>query len=135
MLRSACRTHVPERVVRHLRFPEGFLRMRQRLGRRAVLLFIAVAVLAAAPAGAQTNFTTYVALGDSLTAGMSNGALVESHQRRSYPALLAAQAGVSAFEQPLISEPGIPTELTLVTLIPPVVSAKATKQGAPLRLD
>ena len=109
--------------------------MRQHLGRRAVLLLIAVAVLAAAPAGAQTNFTTYVALGDSLTAGMSNGALVETHQRRSYPALLAAQAGVSAFEQPLISEPGIPTELALVTLIPPVVSAKATKQGAPLRLD
>src|SRR6267378_3009966 len=109
--------------------------MRQRLGRRAVLLLIAVAVLAAAPAGAQTNFTTYVALGDSLTAGMSNGTLVETHQRRSYPALLAAQAGVSAFEQPLVSEPGIPTELTLVTLIPPVVSAKATKQGAPLRLE
>jgi lysophospholipase L1-like esterase len=109
--------------------------MRQRLGRRAALLLIAVAVLAAAPAGAQTNFTTYVAFGDSLTAGMSNGALVETHQRRSYPALLAAQAGVSGFEQPLVSEPGIPTELTLVTLIPPVVSAKATKQGAPLRLD
>jgi lysophospholipase L1-like esterase len=109
--------------------------MQQRLGRSAVLLLIAVAVLTAAPAGAQTNFTTYVAFGDSLTAGMSNGALVETHQRRSYPALLAAQAGVSAFEQPLISEPGIPTELTLVTLIPPVVAAKATKQGAPLRLD
>jgi lysophospholipase L1-like esterase len=107
--------------------------MQQRLG-RAVLLLVAVFVTAA-PAGAQTNFTTYVALGDSLTAGMSNGALVETHQRRSYPALLAAQAGVSAFEQPLISEPGIPTELALVTLIPPVVSTKATKQGAPLRLE
>jgi lysophospholipase L1-like esterase len=109
--------------------------MRQRLGRRAVLLLIALAVLAAAPAGAQTNFTIYVAFGDSLTAGMSNGALVETHQRRSYPALLAAQAGASGFEQPLVSEPGIPTELTLVTLVPPVISAKATKQGEPLRLD
>ncbi|HEY2942031.1 MAG TPA: SGNH/GDSL hydrolase family protein, partial [Vicinamibacteria bacterium] len=73
--------------------------------------------------------------GDSLTAGISNGALVETHQRRSYPALIAAQAGVSAFEQPLISEPGIPTELTLVTLIPPVIAAKSTNQGAPLRLE
>jgi lysophospholipase L1-like esterase len=105
----------------------------QRLASGAVLAL--VAVLAAAPAGAQTNFTTYVAFGDSLTAGMSNGALVETHQRRSYPALLAAQAGVSGFEQPLVSEPGIPTELTLVTLVPPVISAKATTQGAPLRLD
>jgi lysophospholipase L1-like esterase len=105
----------------------------QRLASGAVLAL--VAVLAAAPAGAQTNFTTYVAFGDSLTAGMSNGALVETHQRRSYPALLAAQAGVSGFEQPLVSEPGIPSELTLVTLVPPVISAKATKQGEPLRLD
>jgi lysophospholipase L1-like esterase len=108
--------------------------MQQRLGRTAVLLFLA-AFFAAAPAGAQTNFSTYVALGDSLTAGISNGALVETHQRRSYPALIAAQAGVSAFEQPLISEPGIPTELTLVTLIPPVIAAKSTNQGAPLRLE
>ncbi|HEY2943311.1 MAG TPA: hypothetical protein VGN09_12830, partial [Vicinamibacteria bacterium] len=81
--------------------------MQQRLGRTAVLLFLA-AFFAAAPVGAQTNFSIYVALGDSLTAGISNGALVETHQRRSYPALIAAQAGVSAFEQPLISEPGIP---------------------------
>jgi lysophospholipase L1-like esterase len=108
--------------------------MQQRLGRIAVLLLVA-AVLTAAPAGAQTNFTTYVALGDSLTAGVSNGALVETHQRRSFPALLAGQAGTTAFEQPLVSDPGIPTELTLVTLIPPVVSAKAAKQGAPLRSD
>jgi hypothetical protein len=106
----------------------------QRLASGAVLALVA-AFFNAAPAGAQTSFTTYVALGDSLTAGISNGALVETHQRRSYPALLAAHAGVSAFEQPLMSEPGIPTELALVTLIPPVVSAKATKPGAPLRLD
>jgi hypothetical protein len=106
----------------------------QRLASGAVLALVA-AFFNAAPAGAQTSFTTYVALGDSLTAGISNGALVETHQRRSYPALLAAHAGVNAFEQPLMSEPGIPTELALVTLIPPVVSAKATKPGAPLRLD
>ena len=112
--------------------PEGELRM-QGLASGAVLAL--VAVLTAAPAGAQTNFTTYVAFGDSLTAGMSNGALVETHQRRSYPALLAAQAGVSGFEQPLVSEPGIPTELTLVTLVPPVIAAKAAKQGEPRRLD
>lgn len=108
--------------------------MRQRLGPIAVLILVA-ALGTAAPAGAQTNFTSYVALGDSLTAGFSNASLVETHQRRSYPALLARQAAVSAFEQPLVSEPGIPPELTLVSLIPPVVSATATSPGAPLRLD
>jgi lysophospholipase L1-like esterase len=108
--------------------------MKQRLGRSAVLLLVAV-LLPAAPARAQASFSTYVALGDSLTAGFSDGSLVETHQRVSYPALLATQAGVTAFEQPLVSQPGIPTELTLVTLIPPVVSAKASNQGAALRLD
>jgi len=107
--------------------------MQQRLGCTAVLVF-AAALLPAAPARAQA-ITTYVAFGDSLTAGFSNGSLVETHQSLSYPALLARQAGVSAFEEPLISQPGIPAELTLVTLIPPVVAPKATNQGAPTRLD
>jgi lysophospholipase L1-like esterase len=109
--------------------------MQRRLVSGAVLALVAVFFLVAAPAGAQSSFSTYVALGDSLTAGVSNGALVETHQRRSYPALLAQQAGATAFEQPLVSDPGIPTELMLVSLIPPVVSAKAVKQGAPLRFD
>ena len=107
--------------------------MQQRLGR--VVPLFAAAFFAAAPARAQANFTTYVALGDSLTAGFSNGSLVRSHQLKSYPALLAQQAGVATFEQPLISQPGIPTALTLVTLTPPVIAAKAADRGVPLRLD
>jgi long-chain fatty acid transport protein len=104
-----------------------------RLAGRAVLSV--AAVLAAVSVGAQTNLTTYVALGDSLTAGIVNGSLVETHQRHSFPAILALQAGVTGFEQPLISDPGIPIELVLVTLTPPVVAAKAATPGAPLRLD
>jgi hypothetical protein len=103
----------------------------QRLARRAVVALVAAG--AAAPAGAQTNFAVYVSLGDGLTAGVSNGSLVEGHQRRSFPALIARQAGATAFEQPLVSDPGIPAELALVTLIPPVVAAKAATQGGPLR--
>jgi hypothetical protein len=104
-----------------------------RVANRAALAL--AAVLAAAPAGAQTNFTSYVALGDGFTAGFSNGALVEAHQRQSYPALIARQAGVTGFEQPLVSDPGIPAELVLVSLVPPVVGAKATTPGAPLSRD
>jgi lysophospholipase L1-like esterase len=109
--------------------------MQQGLGRKAVLVLSVAVAMSAAPIAAQTNFTSYVALGDAFTAGFSNGSLVEAHQRRSYPALLARQAGVSGFEQPLVSDPGIPTELTLVSLVPPVVAAKAATQGAPLRRD
>jgi len=108
---------------------------RSRLGGRAVFALFAAFSLAAASARAQASFSTYVALGDSLTAGLSNGSLVEAHQSLSYPALLARQAGASTFEQPLISQPGIPAELTLVTLNPPVVAPKASNQGAPVRLD
>lgn len=107
--------------------------MQQRLGLRAVFFLVVAVAVSAVRAGAQTNFTSYVALGDGFTAGFSNGSLVESHQRRSFPALIAQQAGVSGFEQPLVGDPGIPAELVLVSLVPPVVGAKATSPGAPLR--
>jgi len=90
---------------------------------------------ASVPAGAQTNFTTYVSVGDSLAAGFESGALVETHQNRSVPALIARQAGVQNFQMPLVSEPGIPTELTLVTLLPvTLVAPKASSTGAPKNL-
>jgi len=55
------------------------------------------------------NFTTYVALGDSLTAGYSSSALAHTYQVNSYPALIYRQATgkTTGFEQPLISNPGI----------------------------
>jgi lysophospholipase L1-like esterase len=109
------------------------LRLAHRAG-LAVAAFAVTVLSAAGPAHAQTSFSTYVALGDSLTAGFSNGSLVQTHQRNSYPALLARQAAVTGFEQPLVSEPGIPTELALISLVPPVVAAKAATTGAPLRL-
>ncbi len=66
---------------------------------------------------AAPDFTHYVALGDSLTAGWESGCLVERHQVHSYPALLASAMGhtvavagdgdLTHFQQPLIGEPGI----------------------------
>jgi lysophospholipase L1-like esterase len=99
--------------------------------RSIVLAFLMVAATAG-PAVAQTNFTTYVAVGDSLAAGFESNSLVETHQNRSVPALIARQAGVQGFQQPLISEPGIPAEFTLVSLVPvPVIAAKSSSTGAP----
>lgn len=97
----------------------------------AALLFAAGSL----PAAAQSNFGTYVSVGDSLAAGVESNSLVETHQARSVPALIARQAGVQGFEQPLVSEPGIPPELTLVSLVPaPVLAPKAASPGAPLNL-
>ncbi len=51
----------------------------------------------------------YVALGNSLTAGMQNSGLKQSYQLASYPALLAKQMGVEEFNMPIIDTPGIST--------------------------
>jgi lysophospholipase L1-like esterase len=102
---------------------------------RRALIILAAVLAAAGRADAQTNFTTYVSVGDSLAAGFESNALVETHQNRSVPFLIARQAGVQGFQQPLISEPGIPPELTLVSLVPaPLIAPKAATAGAPKNL-
>jgi len=53
------------------------------------------------------DFSTYVALGNSLTAGFSDGALFQEGQDKSFPNILAGQfalAGGGAFSQPLTSD-------------------------------
>ncbi len=53
------------------------------------------------------DFSTYVALGNSLTAGYLDGALYISGQENSYPAIMAEQmmmAGGGAFTQPLMPD-------------------------------
>ncbi len=100
-----------------------------------VLACLTAGLSFAAPAQAQIAFTSYVSIGDSLAAGYESGSLVKTHQVNSVPALLARQAGVSGFQMPLISEPGIPAELTLVSLSPSVlVAPKSTSNGTPENL-
>jgi lysophospholipase L1-like esterase len=101
------------------------------------LLFGLVVLAALAPRGAfaQANFGTYVSVGDSLAAGYESNSLLETHQANSVPALLARQAQVPDFQQPLISEPGIPPEVVLQTLVPaPVLAPKSATPGAPRNL-
>ena len=91
------------------------------------------ALLSALPAGAQVDFTRYVALGDSLTAGFASGGLVQFYQEHSYPAYLAQQAGAPVFEMPLVSEPGLPPLLELKALLPsPVIQPKPGAPGMPI---
>lgn len=96
------------------------------------LLAVALAATTAAAAVAQVDFSRYVAIGDSLTAGYMSGGLVETSQVNSYPALIHRQAtgGDSGFEQPLVTPPGIPALLQLVSLSPLVIGP-AAGQGAP----
>jgi lysophospholipase L1-like esterase len=86
-------------------------------------LLVAGAGFAQVRTGA-ANFATYVAFGDSLTAGYSNGSINEVFQRNSYPALIYRQATgkTTGFEQPLVSAPGLPGALRLTGLFPTMIS-------------
>jgi lysophospholipase L1-like esterase len=101
---------------------------------RRILLGAALATLLGEPlSAAQPSFAKYVAVGDSLTAGFTNGSLVLTHQSVSWPALLAGRTGTSItkFQQPYITEPGGPAELALVSLSPLVIAPKSASTGLP----
>lgn len=104
--------------------------------RLRILFSLLLLVLLTLPVAAQdtgsANFASYVAIGDSLTQGFSNGGVFAGVQVNSYPALIARQAGVTDFEQPLVSAPGIPGLLQLQSLAPVIVPRQGN--GAPTNL-
>lgn len=103
--------------------------------RRIAVAALCLRALGASPAAAQVDPRRYVALGDSLTAGFSSGSLVVTHQSSSFPALIARQAGRAGFQQPTVSDPGLPPELTLLSLVPTtVIAPKSATPGAPTNL-
>jgi lysophospholipase L1-like esterase len=60
-----------------------------------------------APTAGSANFTTYIAVGNSLTAGYQSGGVSRAGQLQSYPNILAkqfAQAGGGTFNQPLFDQ-------------------------------
>ncbi|HEV7517444.1 MAG TPA: SGNH/GDSL hydrolase family protein [Thermoanaerobaculia bacterium] len=107
-----------------------------RRTRKTLILALALGAVASA-AFAQVDFTRYVALGDSLTAGFWSGGLVSTVQVNSYPALIYRQATGSStgFEQPLVKAPGIPNALQLIQLVPTVIIGPAGGTGVPLNLN
>lgn len=105
-----------------------------------VLALALILPLAPMPAGAQVetgnaDFTRYVAIGDSLTAGFMSGGLGRTAQLNSYPFLIFRQATGQAtgFEQPYVSDPGIPAVLELKSLAPLTIGPKPGA-GQPLNL-
>ena len=94
------------------------------------------AFLVAGGAAAQVDLSIYVALGDSVTAAYASAGLAKAYQDTSFPALLAGQFGATGFQQPTVSNPGIPAVLELKQLVVvngqvvPVIAAKSGL-GAP----
>ena len=80
--------------------------------------------------GGGADFSTYVALGTSISAGGQSGGIVETHQTLAFPALFARQAGVTTFTCDRISPDGIPPLLRLVSLSPLVISNAGRTLGS-----
>lgn len=68
-----------------------------------------------------TLFASYVAIGNSITAGFQSGGILDSTQQESFAAILAHQAG-TRYAYPALLAPGCP---------PPVVSFPSTTLGGP----
>jgi hypothetical protein len=107
--------------------------MKRTIARAASLVFGA-ALLLAGPLAAQLTVTKYVALGDSYGAGFGAGCLVVREQAFSYPNQLATAFGVTGFQQPTISDPGLPTCIGVLSLSPLAFGPVSTKTGAPTNL-
>ena len=104
--------------------------------KKTLIVLTLAALLGTVPASAQVDFTRYVALGDSLTAGYVSGGLVQYYQDRSYPAYLAQQAGAPVFEMPTVSEPGLAPLLELLALVPaPSIQPKPGAPGLPTNAE
>jgi GDSL-like Lipase/Acylhydrolase len=93
-----------------------------------------VAPPATNPMSGNANLTTYVAIGNSLTAGYQSSALYQSAQIYSYPNQIAQKVGAT-FEQPLIADPGIGGQIKIVSLDPFVTETEPAQGGAPLNLN
>jgi lysophospholipase L1-like esterase len=106
--------------------------------RSLMLLLIAFVAVPMFAARGSANFTTFVAIGDSYGAGVESGSLNLNHQAFSWPAVIARQAGVVDFQQPLVSFPGIApgNELQLVDIVrfPPSI-LPAAGNGQPINLN
>ena len=106
-------------------------RMHYRAGAGVVVLL----TLFASPLFSQTTFHKYVALGDSLTAGVEGNCLVTRHQQRSYPKLVADALAISDFQQPLISERAVsgPVGVCLGAVVAggTITVGAVSQQGAP----
>lgn len=106
----------------------------KKMGLRAAAGTALVLALHASPLDAQT-FHKYVALGDSLTAGVEGNCLVTRHQQRSFPKLVADALGISDFQQPLISERAVtsPTGVCLGAVVAggTITVGAVSQQGVP----
>lgn len=87
------------------------------------------------------DFTTFVSVGTSISAGWQSGGLVNRHQVHSGPALFAQQVGKTVltsgkgtFSFPAIDADGIPALTKIQSLSPLIISNAGQVRGNPINL-
>ena len=95
-------------------------------------------ITAPALTSGSADFSRFVAVGTSISAGYQSGGLVDRHQLRSFPALFAKQVGMtvlpdsnSQFSFAAVNGNGIPALLQLRALSPVDVSNSGLAPGLP----
>lgn len=85
------------------------------------------------PKNGDADFTRYVAIGNSITAGYQSGTLFESAQMYSYGNLISKQVNTS-FAMPLVSDPGLGGRLEVGSYSPFSIYTNPNS-GVPTNLD
>jgi hypothetical protein len=81
------------------------------------VLALALAVTAL-PAAAQADFSKFVSVGASVDSGFIDSCWVKHGQTDAWPAIFARQTGNTAFQQPIVGEPGLGPCQILTSLAP-----------------
>lgn len=81
------------------------------------------------PVSGKANFSSFVSIGNSLTAGYQSSALYESSQLYS-PGNLISQQVNTQYVQPLISDPGIGGQIKIVSLNPFITTQEPVMSGS-----
>lgn len=85
------------------------------------------------------DFSSYVAVGTSISAGYQSGGVVDRHQIKAFPAIFAQQVGKTvlqngqgSFTFPSINQDGIPALLEIKSYSPLIVNNTGRTTGAPM---
>ncbi len=88
------------------------------------------------------DFSSYVAVGTSISAGYQSGGLVDRHQIKAFPAIFAQQVGKTvlrngqgSFTFPSINQDGIPALLEIKSYSPLIVNNIGRTTGAPMNFS
>jgi len=101
---------------------------------RAASIALAAVLLAGSLAAQGITVHKFVVVGDSFSAGYGADCLVAREQKFSYSNQIATSFGIVGFQQPTVSDPGIPTCNGVQTLVPFSFGPISDHMGVPTNL-